>query len=434
MEKSLPKGWVETELGDVLDIEMGQSPPSYSYNIEGIGTPFMQGKTEFGKTFPTIIKYTTEPKKIVEKGTVLLSVRAPIGPTNIANTQMCIGRGLAGLSSNKLPTNFILYYLRSIESVLDGLGTGTTFKAISGNKIYTVHFPLPPLPEQERIVAKLDKLFAQHEKIKKALDRIPQLLKAFRQQVLTQAVTGRLTEQWREGKDLEEWDKRLVKEISTKLGSGSTPRGGSAKYLSEGIPLVRSMNVVFGGLKLDGLAFISEAQAAALKNVEIHFEDILLNITGASIGRLCLADKSVTGGRVNQHVFIIRADKEIVYPKFLESYLRSNLVQSFIEAVKYGAGMEAISKTQIENLKINIPMLQEQQEIVRRVESLFAKADAIVERYQMLKAKIDSLPQAILHKAFKGELVPQLPTDGDAKDLLAEIMALKEEVKGRKRK
>src|SRR5690606_41085285 len=81
----------------------------------------------------------------------------------------------------------------------------------------------------------------------------------------------------------------------------------------------------------------------------------------------------------------------------------------------------------------NVPTLQEQQEIVRRVESLFAKADAIETRYQTLKAKIDNLPQAILHKAFKGELVPQLPTDGDAKDLLAEIMALKKEVKGRKR-
>lgn len=296
----------------------------------------------------------------------------------------------------------------------------------------TLDFPLPPLPEQERIVAKLDKLFTQHEKIKKALDRIPELLKAFRQQVLTQAVTGKLTEQWREGKELEEWKKTFIKDIATKLGSGSTPRGGSETYLPEGIPLVRSMNIVFGGIKSDGLAFINEIQATALKNVEIQFEDVLLNITGASIGRLCLANETVTGGRVNQHVFIIRPKREIVLPQYLESYLRSDLVQRFIDEIKYGAGMEAISKTQIENLQINIPHLQEQHEIVGRVESLFAKADAIEARYQKLKEKVDSLPQAILHKAFKGEIIPQLPTDGDAKELLKEILALKKEVRGRK--
>ena len=95
-------------------------------------------------------------------------------------------------------------------------------------------------------------------------------------------------------------------------------------------------------------------------------------------------------------------------------------------------GQANISLSQCRNFDIPIPSLQEQREIVRRVESLFAKADTIEARYLTLKAKIDSLPQSILHKAFKGELVPQLPTDGDAKDLLAEIMALKEEVKGRK--
>src|SRR5690606_16946281 len=148
---------------------------------------------------------------------------------------------------------FLYYLIASLRKEIEDRAYGGAQPNISPTLIETIQIPLPPLAEQERIVAKLDKLFAQHEKIKKALDRIPQLLKTFRQQVLTQAVTGKLTEQWREGKELEEWDKRLVKEITTKLGSGSTPRGGSAKYLSEGIPLVRSMNVVFGGLKLDGL-------------------------------------------------------------------------------------------------------------------------------------------------------------------------------------
>ncbi|MDH5827325.1 restriction endonuclease subunit S [Sphingobacterium faecium] len=320
---------------------------------------------------------------------------------------------------------FLYYYLLSLN--IPDFGYSRHYSIFK-----ELDFPLPPLAEQERIVTKLDTLFAQHEIMKKALNRIPQLLKDFRQQVLTQAVTGKLTEQWRKGKSLLEWKIDIIKNITSKLGSGSTPRGGSDTYLAEGIPLVRSMNIVFGGIKLHGLAFINESQAKALRNSEIQFEDILLNITGASIGRLCLADKIVTGGRVNQHVFIIRPWTDIVLPKYLESYLCSNLIQRFIEEKKYGAGMEAISKNQIENFEINLPPLQEQQEIVCRIESLFGKADAIEVRYIKLKEKITSLPQALLHKAFKGELVPQLPTDGDAKDLLAEIMALKKEVKKKK--
>lgn len=410
MENKLPKGWVETELGDVLDIEMGQSPPSYSYNIEGIGTPFMQGKTEFGKTFPTIIKYTTEPKKIVEKGTVLLSVRAPIGPTNIANTQMCIGRGLAGLSSNKLPTNFILYYLRSIESVLDGLGTGTTFKAISGNKIHTVHFPLPPLPEQERIVAKLDKLFAQHEKIKKALDRIPQLLKAFRQQVLTQAVTGKLTEQWREGKDLEEWK-------NAKLGDICNMKAGrfvSASEISSEIE--NDFYPCYGGNGLRGY----------VKSYTHIGRYSLIGRQGALCGNVHLVEGKF---HATEHALVV------VPQSYIDDIWLFHKLTS-LELINYSKGVAqpGLSVMNLNPILIAIPSIQEQQEIVRRVESLFAKADAIDARYQKLKEKIEAFPQAILHKAFKGELVPQLPTDGDARDLLKEIMALKEEVKGRKKK
>ena len=448
MEKSLPKGWVETEFANVISV-MTNGGNFRQEDIRNKGYyPISRIETIWNEEIDLDrVKYAKVTSDDFEKyslkiGDILFShinSDKHLGKTAIYKTDVQLVHGINLLllrCETNVLSNYVNYYLRNYRfkgGFLEIAQRSVNQSSINQKKLSSISFLLPPLSEQERIVAKLDKLFAQHEKIKKALDRIPQLLKSFRQQVLTQAVTGKLTEQWREGKDLEEWKERLIKDVATKLGSGSTPRGGSATYLSEGIPLVRSMNVIFGGIKLDGLAFINETQAFALKNVEIQFEDILLNITGASIGRLCLADQTVTGGRVNQHVFIIRPDKEIILPQYFESYLSSTLVQGFIEEIKYGAGMEAISKTQIENLQINIPPLEEQQEIVRRVESLFSKAEAIEERYQILKGKIASLPQAILHKAFKGELVPQLPTDGDAKDLLAEIMTLKKEVKVKKK-
>src|SRR5690606_24319733 len=113
--------------------------------------------------------------------------------------------------------------LIELSQSLQDVGKGVAQKNINQTILKNLQIPFPPLPEQERIVVKLDKLFAQHEKIKKALDRIPQLLKAFRQQVLMQAVTGKLTEQWREGKDLDEWTTPALKKVcfGFKYGSSS---------------------------------------------------------------------------------------------------------------------------------------------------------------------------------------------------------------------
>lgn len=451
MEKMLPKWWevVKSDLiTDITDYVANGSFQSLSENVKTYDSEeyaILLRLKDFNNNFKNALKYVDEKsykflsKSEINEGDLFIS--------NVGNPGICylvpnlgkpvtLGPNGIRLRVNKYGnTLFIKYYLQSPQGKkeINAITTGTAQLKFNKTDFRNLIFPLPPLAEQARIVAKLDALFAQHEIMKKALERIPKLLKDFRQQVLTQAVTGKLTEQWRKGKSLLEWKIDIIKNITSKLGSGSTPRGGSDTYLAEGIPLVRSMNIVFGGIKLHGLAFINESQAKALRNSEIQFEDILLNITGASIGRLCLADKIVTGGRVNQHVFIIRPWTEIVLPKYLESYLCSNLIQRFIEEKKYGAGMEAISKNQIENFEINLPPLQEQQEIVCRIESLFGKADAIEVRYIKLKEKITSLPQALLHKAFKGELVPQLPTDGDAKELLAEILALKKDVKGKKK-
>ncbi|MDO6470241.1 restriction endonuclease subunit S [Maribacter sp. 1_MG-2023] len=321
--------------------------------------------------------------------------------------------------SSILNEKFYYYYLKSLK--IPDLGYSRHFKILK-----EVQVPLPPRPEQDRIVAKVDILMAQVSTMQKSLERIPQLLKDFRQQVLTQAVTGKLTEEWREGKELEKWNLVFLKDITNKIGSGSTPKGGSKNYKKTGIPLVRSMNIHFNGIKSDGLAFLDKKQAEKLKNVEIHKNDILLNITGASIGRVCIAEDYIVGGRVNQHVNIIRLN-EGISPKYVNMYLSSSQIQNYIFNENYGVTRQALTKTQTQNLQINLPQKAEQLEIVQRVDFLLATANEINKKYKILKNKIDSLPQAILHKAFKGELVEQLPTDGDAKDLLREIEELRKE-------
>ena len=155
----IPPTWAWGTLGCICHLVMGQSPPSEYYNQKGDGLPFYQGKADFGDRFPTVRSWCTQPRKLAERGDVLLSVRAPIGPTNIATERCCIGRGLAALRPlAEMPTEYLFWTLRAVEQQLESLGTGTTFKAVSRKLLEPMRLPLPPLAEQHRIVAKVEEL------------------------------------------------------------------------------------------------------------------------------------------------------------------------------------------------------------------------------------------------------------------------------------
>ncbi len=128
----LPAEWKVIELGKVVDINLGQSPPSSTYNIVGDGLPFLQGKTTFGRVFPTPERWCSEPKRIAQPGSVLISVRAPVGDVNIARNEYCIGRGLTALNGNAVLDNWFLFYLLfHSKSRLESKSTGSTFKSIT---------------------------------------------------------------------------------------------------------------------------------------------------------------------------------------------------------------------------------------------------------------------------------------------------------------
>lgn len=159
---ALPEGWCWARLGEAADVIAGQSPPSETYNNSGVGLPFFQGKTEFGELYPTVRKWCDSPTKIAEAGDILISVRAPVGPTNVASVRSGIGRGLAAVRAARfVEPRWLLNFLRFSEQKLAALGTGTTFAAITGDVLRDHVIPLAPLHEQRRIVARIDALFAE---------------------------------------------------------------------------------------------------------------------------------------------------------------------------------------------------------------------------------------------------------------------------------
>ena len=211
----VPKGWQRCVLPDFTRIVMGQSPSSKTYNQNGVGLPFFQGKAEFGDLFPTIKLYCAQPNKIAKPGATLLSVRAPVGPTNLVQHECCIGRGLAALHPcGKIEPKFLLYLFRNIEPAISSKGTGSTFKAITKGFVEGLEFNLPPLPEQRRIVAKFDELFSELDKGIESLKTARRQLEVYRQSILKHAFEGKLTAQWREeNKDKLETPERLLTRI-----------------------------------------------------------------------------------------------------------------------------------------------------------------------------------------------------------------------------
>ena len=147
-----PKG----KLSDIATITMGQSPDGKTYNTDGNGMPFYQGKTEFGDLYiGDATTWTTAPSRIAEANDVLMSVRAPVGSTNVATKTCCLGRGLAGIRpiEGKSTTMFILYSMRSIEDDIENMGVGSTFKAINKDVVYNLPIPIASIELQNRFVA-----------------------------------------------------------------------------------------------------------------------------------------------------------------------------------------------------------------------------------------------------------------------------------------
>lgn len=438
MEKSLPKGWVETELGNIVQIVNGYAFKSTDYLDAGIPIIRMSDIENNRITVNKAARVSESTKYdnfIINKGDILIGLSGSIGKYGIfdLDEKVYLNQrvGNIRLISEKLTNKkFIYYYLGLIQSEILKSGYGGAVPNISAKDLDNFRILFPPLPEQERIVAKLDKLFAQHEKIKKALDRIPQLLKAFRQQVLTQAVTGKLTEQWREGKELEEWKMPTLKEVCFSFKYGSSSKSEEVGKVA----VLRMGNLQNGRLDLSDLKYSNSK--AEIEKYTLLPGDVLFNRTNSPelVGKTSIYKGEIPAIYAG-YLIKIENNRDILDSDYLNFYMNTPQVKVWCNEVKSdGVSQSNINAKKLAELEISLPPLQEQQEIVRRVECLFAKADTIEARYLTLKAKIDSLPQSILHKAFKGELVPQLPTDGDAKDLLAEIMALKEEVKGRKKK
>ena len=316
-----------------------------------------------------------------------------------------------------------MYLLRSIEPSLSSQGAGTTFSAIGKDFLENLEFNLPPLAEQHRIVAKIEELFSELDKGTESLKTAQAQLKVYRQAVLKYAFEGKLTAQWREMHSAVPWAQTALGSQLSFLTSGS--RGWAKFYAEHGDKFIRAQNLKYDRLDLTDIAFVDLPDKSEGMRTRIQIGDLLITITGANVTKTAFVASDIGPAYVSQHVALARP-VEGSNTEFLYWYLVSEAAgRKQLTDSAYGAGKPGLNLENIRSVKIPLPSVEEQTEIVSRINSILSIERSLSAQIDLQLARLDALRQSILKKAFTGQLVPQDPHDEPAFLLLERIKAAK---------
>jgi type I restriction enzyme, S subunit len=280
-----------------------------------------------------------------------------------------------------------------LQDQLNTEAKGTTgYAAVRPKHLLAARIPLPPLEEQRHIVARIEELEARIEEARGLRRETVEETAA-----LFEASVGSTFE------SLHPVEYEPLRKLTSKIGSGSTPTGGRGSYPSTGIPFIRSQNVRMRRFQWEDIAFIDKVTHDSMKGTHVKPNDVLLNITGASIGRVTCIPSNLIEANVNQHVAIIRPI-EALFPRYLMYWLSQPVIQKFINEKQKGATRQGFTKVQIEALEVPLLPLAEQYHIVTYLDDLQTKVDSLKQLQFETSAELDALLPSILDKAFKGEL------------------------------
>jgi type I restriction enzyme S subunit len=309
--------WEKVKLENVAEIIAGQSPESQYYNQSGNGLPFFQGKADFGYHYPKVRYWCTEPTKKAQPLDILLSVRAPVGPTNICNVESCIGRGLAAIrTGEKLNYKYLYWWFKSYENKLALMGNGSTFSAITTKVVKDLEIPLPPLHIQEQIADTLDKADALRRKDQELLQKYDELAQAIFYDMFGDPL-----------KNKKGFKIATIEDISTKVTDGehTTP-----KRSENGIKLLSARNIKNGYLDFEaGLDYIPESEFNRIsKRCNPELNDILISCSG-TIGRISAVRTNEKFGLVRS-VALVKYKQDVLKRDYLEFFMQTDYFQKAI--------------------------------------------------------------------------------------------------------
>jgi type I restriction enzyme S subunit len=360
----------------------------------------------------------------VQPGDVLLTIVGAIGRMAVVPNGInpfSLQRSVAVLKPNgAILSRYLAYAIEApeVQQFLRDNAKGTAQKGIYLKALGRLQLPLAPLAEQQRLANKLDTLLGSIDACRERLDRVPQILKKFREAVLEAAVSGKLTEEWREHNDTNEtWPIYTVGEVASKVTDGEhiTPkRVPSGKYL------LSARNVQDGRIALHNVDYVDTEEFSRIrKRCDPSVGDVLLSCSG-SVGRAALVDRNDCYVMVRSAA-MIRPTTARLLSKYLMYSLQSPLLQDQIKAKSSATAQSNIFLGAIKSLTLPLPSIPEQSAIVHLVDELFQLAEGLERRSTDAVSLIDKLTPSVLAKAFRGELVPQDPQDEPAGEMLERI-------------
>jgi type I restriction enzyme, S subunit len=380
----------ELLLKEVCDVQMGQSPPGSSYNGEQIGLPLLGGASDFGDIYPEAKKFTNEPGKTANKGDLILCIRATIGDRNWADKEYCLGRGVAGLRPkiNLLDSHYLWHWLEVGKKQLLEKANGSTFKQVTRNAIGSCKIPVPPIEEQKRIAAILDKADRIRRKRQEAIRLTEELGRSIFLDMFGDPVTNP-----------KGWDLCSIQDLCSIIVDcpHSTP-----KYLEDknGYPCIRTSDLQNGYLDFSTTKHVGdmEYQNRVSRHIPVS-GDILYSREGERFGiaarvrenlKLCLG----------QRMMLFQPDFSKATSAFLWSLLNSQSVYHQATQSVGGSTSPHVNVKDIKKFKAFCPPL-EMQVVLENTEN---RLDSLRDKNIQDIAESENLFNSLLQRAFRGEL------------------------------
>ncbi|QXT40041.1 restriction endonuclease subunit S [Gymnodinialimonas ceratoperidinii] len=408
--------------------------------------------------------------KLVPPDTVIIATRMGLGKVVRASFATAINQDLKALfPAEGVEKSFLEYWLMSISKKIEGLGTGTTVKGIRVSDVVSLPFSLPPVPEQRRIVEKIETLFARLDKGEEAVRQVQALLKRYRQSVLKAAVTGELTADWREanrdrlehGSDLlsrilktrretwvgrgrykepaapdttglaelpEGWVWASVDQLSSSDANSLCigPFGSNLKvedYRDRGVPLIFVRHIRSKIFRGHDAKFVNDKKAEELSSHRAYPGDLLITKMGDPPGDVCIYPDGLPIAIITADCIRFATSKAGVSREFVVAAMESRLVQTQIREISKGVAQQKVTLANFKKIAIPLPTFEEQKLIAAIRGEQLAKLEKLESWCETELVRSAALRQSILKQAFSGHLVPQDPSDEPASALLARIRA-----------
>lgn len=490
----LPEGWALSKIADI-SIRGAQRTPEANehFTYVDIGSIDREIKAIFEPQYLLGETAPSRARKVINTGDILVSLTRPnlnaVALVSDKYDNQIASTGFEVIKPTLVDSRYIFALVRSKDFIdaISGKVQGALYPAAKSSDVQEYKFPLPPLAEQKVIADKLDSLLAQVDNIKNRLDALPNIIKRFKQSVLSAAVSGRLTEDWRGGVETQKinrqnildarqvmWEKAEFERVSTRnleykndkwklkyklpddvlieecfdipnnwcwtnLGqlTWSVKDGPhySPKYTDSGVPFISGGNISPDGISFANCKYISEELHKELSTRCKPDVGDLLYTKGGTTG-IAYFNEDRRDFNVWVHVAVLKITN-VIHGKYLQYALNSKHCYTQSQRYTHGVGNQDLGLTRMVKITIPLPPLEEQTEIVRRVQQLFAYADQIEQQVKNAQSRVNNLTQSILAKAFRGELTadwraanPHLISgENSAQALLAKIKAERDKPK-----